>query len=275
VDEPLFLTYIGSVNGIATAVERNGDFIASTNRRSESILYIVCRSGYLDCVDLLLRKCGGNVNQIQVDGSTPLHAAAYYGHHPLITRLLACGAIPTVRNRYQSTAEDEAACEEIVVALQSFSKTLIATTLQQALQLDIANRSEKIDHGGVTVAYRVRRDFVHRKAVLNSFTRAWHGTKHTSMMSIFQLGLLPPGSVVGGKKVDIIDGHIRKGVTVAGIKNWSTAVFASPSLSYACHAAYADRVFKGNHRVLLHHGSCCGAFCIHHAQFYRDQVHPS
>ena len=36
-----------------------------------------------------------------------------------------------------------------------------------------------------------------------------------------------------------VAGHIKRGVTIHGIKNWSDAVFVSPSVYYAGHPVYA------------------------------------
>jgi hypothetical protein len=56
-------------------------------------------------------------------------------------------------------------------------------------------------------------------------------------------------------------------VTVAGVKDWADAIFCTPSIAYACHAAYAERV--------IHEGKewCCivevcvrpGSFSTHHS----------
>ena len=36
-----------------------------------------------------------------------------------------------------------------------------------------------------------------------------------------------------------VAGHIKRGKTVYGLKNWSDAIFVSPSIYYAGHPVYA------------------------------------
>ena len=44
---------------------------------------------------------------------------------------------------------------------------------------------------------------------------------------------------MGDKKIDVVGGHIPLGLTHIGIKNWSNAVFVSPSIYYAAHPVYS------------------------------------
>ena len=74
------------------------------------------------------------------------------------------------------------------------------------------------------------------------YKRTFHGTKFANLKSIFDHGLQPPGTAIGKSEVEIVPGHIQKGVELLGIKNWSDAVFVSPSPFYAANSVYAGRI---------------------------------
>ena len=57
-----------------------------------SLLYLSARNGYLDICKYLLEK-GAKVNETQSTGSTPLHAASYYGNKKIVELLLEYGAL--------------------------------------------------------------------------------------------------------------------------------------------------------------------------------------
>ncbi len=55
-----------------------------------SLLYLSTRNGYFDLTEYLLKK-GININEIQKDGSTALHGAAFYGQELVVQLLLEHG----------------------------------------------------------------------------------------------------------------------------------------------------------------------------------------
>ena len=55
---------------------------------------------------------------------------------------------------------------------------------------------------------------------------------------IIKKGLLPAGT--GG--INPGKGHYRLGEEHFGIPNWAAAIFVSPSILYASHACYSDRI---------------------------------
>jgi hypothetical protein len=54
-----------------------------------------------------------------------------------------------------------------------------------------------------------------------------------------KFGLKRPGDTVNGKKLGIVEGHIPLGAEFQGKKNWSRAIFISPSVYYAAHPVYS------------------------------------
>lgn len=78
---------------------------------------------------------------------------------------------------------------------------------------------------------------------MESWVPAWHGARFNSLDSIFQYGLKLPGArLPNGISVSVPPGHIPLGKEVGGFENWALAIFVSPSVAYAAHAAYAERV---------------------------------
>ena len=62
-----------------------------------------------------LIQAGGDVNEKDVVGATPLHWASHYGHVEVITALLAAGADKTIKDEDGKTPHDVAknqACKD-------------------------------------------------------------------------------------------------------------------------------------------------------------------
>lgn len=79
-----------------------------------SDFYLACRNGDLTTVQHLLATLTmDEINQIEPNGSTSLHAASSYNHPEVVKLLLDHGAMRTVVNRKNLTPAEEAATEEI------------------------------------------------------------------------------------------------------------------------------------------------------------------
>ena len=65
-----------------------------------------------------LIQAGGNVNEQNERGRTPLHHASENGHVEVITALLAAGADITIKNRDGKTPHDVAWKEDCKYALK-------------------------------------------------------------------------------------------------------------------------------------------------------------
>ena len=63
------------------------------------------REGHVDVVNILI-QAGGEVNQKDKWGWTPLHFASMCGHVEVITALLAAGADKTIKNEDGHTPHD-------------------------------------------------------------------------------------------------------------------------------------------------------------------------
>jgi len=86
-----------------------------------SDLYMGCRHNQLEDVRHLLERASlADINRIEPNGSTALHAAAFYGHQEIVKLLLEKGAERTLLNNYHLTPYQEAKTPEIK---QLFART--------------------------------------------------------------------------------------------------------------------------------------------------------
>jgi hypothetical protein len=89
-----------------------------------SAFYWACRNGDVDTVKEMLPKLKANdINRIESNGSTALHAASYYSHTSIVRLLLERGANTTIRNKYKKTAKEEASTDEGRSVFESTAKT--------------------------------------------------------------------------------------------------------------------------------------------------------
>lgn len=65
-----------------------------------TLLYTASKSGFYEVCKFLLEK-DASVDEPQRDGSTPLHAVAYFGHERVIKLLLQYGARTDIVNKWR------------------------------------------------------------------------------------------------------------------------------------------------------------------------------
>ena len=79
-----------------------------------SEFYLACRNGDITAVQELLPKMTDDQkNCIEPNGSTALHAAAYFGHRAIVKLLLEHGCVTWILNKYNNTPYDEAQSDEV------------------------------------------------------------------------------------------------------------------------------------------------------------------
>ena len=81
-----YCTVVGDLNALKYKIKNDKSLLNSKDKLQRSLLYLSARNGYYDLTEYLLKK-GINVNEVQKDGSTALHGAAFYGQK-LIIQLL-------------------------------------------------------------------------------------------------------------------------------------------------------------------------------------------
>jgi len=103
---------MGDLQGLISYVKQYPDIIKAVDDNNKTLLYLAARLGNMDCV-LFLLDAGSDINH-QIDvGSTPLHGASFAGFVEIVELLLKRGADPTIRNKYNAIARDEAKIDKI------------------------------------------------------------------------------------------------------------------------------------------------------------------
>ncbi|CAF4454362.1 unnamed protein product, partial [Didymodactylos carnosus] len=79
-----------------------------------SALYNACRNNDIEQVKTLLTNTSlEQLNRIEPNGSTALHAASYWSHGEIVKLLLEQGADRWIKNRYNMTPYEEAELSHI------------------------------------------------------------------------------------------------------------------------------------------------------------------
>ena len=110
-------------------IKKDKSLLTRTNDHNHTLLYLAARSGFYYTTEALL-KMGALVNEKQVDGSTPLHGASYYGQRLIVGLLLRYGTDPTIKNKWGNTPVNEAATDEIKQAIDEYKKTQFPSLFQ-------------------------------------------------------------------------------------------------------------------------------------------------
>ena len=231
-----------------------GNFRGNLNQQDKhgrTSLYIAARSGFYDRSRALL-KAGAPVNQVQRDGSTPLHGAAYYGQVRIVKLLLSSGADPTIKNRWDNTPIIETVDPDIKKLLLEYKEDKIAELAKALIKEGLATNIKSIKYNNEEIARKIIRN--HEAVVsmtrqvweerVSGWESSWHGTSFDNLRSIFTHGLVPSGQKVGGRTIKPPSGHIPLGTKCFGKANWAAAIFVSPSILYASHECYASRIMS-------------------------------
>jgi len=211
------------------------------NSGGHSLLYLGARGGFFDVCYYLLR-CGDYLNSLVNVGSTALHAAAWYRHNNVLRLLLAHGADTTIKNKFGHTAEDEV--NKAGAALIASAGRDVSTRLLRNLRKIWSDGviPNKIESKKSVVAYRFRKRGL-KDNCYKTGKLVWHGTLYQNLCIIADEGL----KIATKERHEQEDrGRIGVEETFRGIKNWGSAIFTTPSLTYACHSSYSEKVkFEG------------------------------
>ena len=242
VGEDIFLlAAIGHTKRVVQALSEDENLIKAQNEHGHVLLYIAARSGFYDLTSILISQ-GSPVNHCQVDGSTPLHAGAYFGQTEIVMKLLECGADPTIKNRWNHTPMDEAENNKITEAFTKYKDNQISQFIESLKKMDKRHRLRPVFYGNDIVAQEV---IIDDTAELNHWHTAWHGTQYDHLQSILKYGLQPSGNTLpDGRRITTEKKHFKLGKRYFDVDDWARAIFVSPSLRYAAHEAYAGRIFS-------------------------------
>ena len=244
---------VGDTVSLLAHISKDSSLVTCTDEHNHSLLYLTARAGFYDTTEALL-EIGVSVNEKQVDGSTALHAASFYGQRPVVELLLRYGADPTVTNRWGNTPADEADSTELKQIFLSNKEDRISQIVSSLIGKGLACRVRfiKADNGMVIAKEILRnRNVIDPRtrqeldSITSSWKSVWHGTKAEHLESILSHGLKPSGSKIkDGCTVLPPLNHFKLGEKHCGIDNWANAIFVSPRISYASHVAYSERIFS-------------------------------
>ncbi len=243
VGEDIFLLVaIGHTARVVQVLSEDESLINAQNEHGHIPLYVAARSGFYDITSILITR-GSTVNHCQVDGSTPLHAGAYFGQTEIVKMLLQYGANPTIKNKWNHAPIDEAEKNKTKEAFRKFEVNQISQFIKTLSKMDKAHRVRPVLYGSDIVAKEVIIN--DDTAELNDWHTAWHGTQYEHLQSIIEHGLQPSGyTLPDGNTITTGKKHFKLGETRFGVDDWARAIFVSPSLRYAAHEVYAGRVFE-------------------------------
>ena len=114
----------GNTEELRVLIRKNKSLVKQADEHGRTLLYLACKSGFYDMVKMLLEK-GAEINKIQRDGSTPLHAAAFFGQSLVVGLLLEYGAQTDIKNKWGQTALQEGHSTDITNLITNASSDLI------------------------------------------------------------------------------------------------------------------------------------------------------
>ena len=250
----IVLAVAGATASLVSQISKNSSLASTTDEYKHSLLYVTARSGFYDTTEALL-EMGVPVNEKQVDGSTALHAASFYGQQPVVELLLRHGADPTVTNKWRHSPADEANSREIKQIILSYKEDRISQIVSSLVGKSLAFWVRLIKYNGTVIAKEVlrNRNVIDPRtrqeldSIISNWKSVWHGTKAEHLESILRHGLKPSGSKLpGGFTISPPLNHIKLEKKCFGIDNWANAVFVSPRITYASHSAYSERISSVN-----------------------------
>ena len=270
-----YYTVIGDLNSLKSAINSNKSLLYLKDGLNRSLLYLSARNGYFNLTEFLIKK-GININEVQKDGSTALHGAAFYGQELVVQLLIEHGININIRNRFGSTAADEARNPLIRELILQSQEDRILYLYQQLYAKQLVSNFVIIKKKGKVVAKKLmcsNRILPKNFQYINkAWIPVWHGTKFKFLESILINGLKPSGSTLSnGTKIVPLPGHISIHETVSGIKNWAKAVFVSPSIFYASDPVYAERINSNSERwaVLIEARVKPNSFTAHNSTVFK------
>ena len=244
---------VGDTKRLLRAITHKKDLLKSVDELGRTLLYLTARSGFYDTTEALLKE-GAHVNEKQVDGSTALHGASFYSQRLIVELLLKYGADPTIKNKWGNTAIAEAHAE-ISAVISSYKDDTITQIVTALVSDRLVHTTRFIEYRGKVVAREVQRNSdlldpgtkCRWDVIQSTWHLAWHGTKSKNAKSIFRNGLMASGTrLADGSSIKPPSNHYKLGETHFGIRDWARAVFLSPSILYASHACYSERVFSSS-----------------------------
>lgn len=255
----------GNYELFVAQIKKQKSLLNEKDEYGRTLLYLAARSGFHNICNFLL-KSGCDINEIQKDESTALHAASFYGQKLIIELLLEYGANPGIKNSFGNDPKDEAISPDIKKCILSKTDDKVSTLLNVLKKGGFTKHMVLIKHQDKIIGKKILRNSEYSTSLLNDWTVAWHGTKYQHLESIMKYGLHPAGTTLSpGKRISTQAGHIALNKKVGTYENWANAVFISPSIFYAADVVYSERIFSDQQRwcVIVETRVKPGSFTTH------------
>ena len=260
----VYCAIVGDYQGLLKYIFENKSLLSSMNKLGKPLLNIAARNGHYKVCQILLEN-GAYVDSVDQNGSTSLHSASYHGHTDIINLLISYGADINIKNHLGETPSDEAATDkykDMIISSQNDRILNLYTLLSSMKLVDRIIKVKKYNIMTKTDDY-IAIKFIPSYQILPSnfsevrkkWVPAWHGTKFNNIESILRNGLKESGSILKDLGQITPQGdHIQVGVKYNNLKDWSQAIFTSPSIFYSTHPTYSERIdsiFFGNKYAVL------------------------
>jgi len=245
-----YYSVVGDLNSLKRCIERNKDLLYEKDGLKRNLLYLSARNGYFNLTEYLIKK-GININDVQSCGSTALHGAAYYGQELVIQLLIENGIDTKIKNKFGSTADEEACTPRIRELILKSHEDKIMTFFHRLYNLGYVSNIIPIKKNNEIIAQKLICSKhllpMNSSQIYKNWVPVWHGTKFRFLESIIKNGLRPSGSkLADGTTINPLPSHIPLNETFSGIKNWGKAIFVSPSIFYSSDTAYAERIMSNS-----------------------------
>lgn len=177
----------------------------------------------------------------------------YYGQELDIQLLIEHGINTKIKNKFNSTAADEAKTILIKELILESDRDKIMLLFQDLHTKGLVSNIIPIKKKGKIIARKMLCPAGLSKSNFFELNQNWipacHGTKFKFLESIIKYGLHPSGSKLSnGITINVNKGHIPLGCSISWIQQWAKAVFVSPSIFYAANPVYAQRIISRSKR---------------------------
>jgi len=277
IKDCFYYTVVGDLESLKYSIERNKNLLYQKDALQRSLLYLSARNGYFNLTEYLIKK-GININEVQRDGSSALHGAAYYGQELVVQLLIESGINTKIRNNFGSTADMEAKTpiirEIILRSNEDKIMNLFHHLYNQGYVTNIVSIKKKDKIIAKKLICSPKTSPYYHNQIYKNWVPAWHGTKFNNLESIIRYGLKPPGAKLSnGNFINPHPNHINLNLRFNGFDNWAKAIFVSPSIFYASHPCYAESIISNNTRwaVLIEVRVKPNSYTAHNSTVWRDQ----
>ena len=243
--DQFYCVHVGYLEGLKNIIDNNPPLIHKKDHMGRSLLYLAARNGYMNICYYLLQK-GANINETQGSGITPLHGASFYGNDLVVQLLLQYGADTTVKNKFSNYAFEECKNQSIKKNIKNFTDDVINILFKKIQNNKLSNGMRLLKKQGKIIGKKILRNIQNNH---NNWILCWHGTHYNALYSIMENSLIAAGSKLkNGLELEPKDNHISRYKPVDEIEDWAKAIFVSPSILYAFHACYSERIYSEGER---------------------------